>query len=182
MQGRLVSGSWTPQCLFGSNTLPERKDGDPHQAGPQMHHSLTPSLPPLFLHYISLKAPSLSLSFCSSAAAGGPAHYAFTVPTNRTDVARSDKSLLTGSTGSLTRVNCDCQPGETLTLPPFCRRFNERNPAGGPLMCANTSWPCRCQGPARCLQSERHLRSQRAAAGAKWSPELCCAVKRLEKN
>lgn len=23
VQGRLVSGSWTPQCLFGSNTLPE---------------------------------------------------------------------------------------------------------------------------------------------------------------
>lgn len=25
MQGRFVSGSWTPQCLFGSNTLPESR-------------------------------------------------------------------------------------------------------------------------------------------------------------
>lgn len=25
MQGRLVSGSWTPQCLLGSNTLPGKQ-------------------------------------------------------------------------------------------------------------------------------------------------------------
>lgn len=120
VQGRLVSGSWTPQCLLGSNTLPVRKKkkSRPHQAGPRTHHSLTQSLPPLFLHYISLRAPSLSLAFCSSAAPGGPARDAFAVPTNRTDVARYDKLLLTGSTGSLTRVNCDRQPGETRTLTP----------------------------------------------------------------
>lgn len=28
VQGRLVSGSWTPQCLLGSNTLPIKRKKD----------------------------------------------------------------------------------------------------------------------------------------------------------
>lgn len=28
VQGRLVSGSWTPQCLLGSNTLPGKQQTD----------------------------------------------------------------------------------------------------------------------------------------------------------
>lgn len=28
VQGRLVSGSWTPQCLLGSNTLPVKQETD----------------------------------------------------------------------------------------------------------------------------------------------------------
>lgn len=85
-----------------------------------IHESINLSLCHCLLHYISLKRPSPPprLSFCSSAAPGGPARDAFAVQTNRTDMARFDKSLLTGSTGSLTRVNCDCQPGKTLTLTP----------------------------------------------------------------
>lgn len=81
-------------------------------SGWSTHSSPTAS----FIPSLHFPESSRSLSFCSSAAPGGPARDAFAVPTNRTDVARSDKSLLTGSTGSLTRVNCDCQPGEALTL------------------------------------------------------------------
>lgn len=119
MQGRLVSGSWTPQCLLGSKTLPAGKkaefsSGRSHQAT----LSLALSKPPSSLHYISLNAPALLLFVRQQSPPGGPACNAFVVPTNRTDVAHSDKSLLTGSTGSLTRVNCDCQPGETIAPTP----------------------------------------------------------------
>lgn len=115
VHGRFVSGSWTPQCLLGSNTLPARKSQikDPIRL---VHEGINLSLCHSLLHYISLNPPPLS--FCSSAAPGGPARDAFAVQTNHTDAARFDKSLLTGSTGSLTRVNWDCQPGKTLTLTP----------------------------------------------------------------
>lgn len=57
----------------------------------------------------------------------------------------------------------------------LCSRFNERNPAGGLFICANTLRPCLlrcCQVPARWLWSERQLGSQ-LAADAGQSPKLC---------
>lgn len=103
-------------CWDQTLSLQEKKVESP--SGRSLKASLSHPVTASFIPSLHFPECSHSLFVRQQRPPGGPVCDAFAVPTNHTDVARSDKSLLTGSTGSQTRVNCDCQPGETLALTP----------------------------------------------------------------